>query len=282
MWGLSNISKICLWEIQEFLRFLSPPIPGSSSAFLKSEHLCHSPQGSARSSAAQPLISPPLPLWRHVHHPPSPCILLLVNRIPETSLTAGHLPFPIYVNFFLLRVSLPSLGETEYWQESSLFPTVCHWLFLREKEKGEPDTFPQEPGSPLVTRNNTSTGWLFCHFLSIRIHPVLCLQALSSPYFPGGCGELTGMLSEIRRNRQCCCSVAKLCPTLCDPMDGRTPDFPVLHYHLEFAQQAVSSLQTGHWRSFHKAWERWKWHHRFVFCIKTKQKQIPDVISLMS
>ena len=28
----------------------------------------------------------------------------------------------------------------------------------------------------------------------------------------------------------CCCSVAQLCPTLCDPMDCSTPGFPVLHY----------------------------------------------------
>ena len=34
----------------------------------------------------------------------------------------------------------------------------------------------------------------------------------------------------------CCCSVAKLCPTLCDPMDCSTPVFPVLHSLLEFAQ----------------------------------------------
>ena len=27
-----------------------------------------------------------------------------------------------------------------------------------------------------------------------------------------------------------CCSVAKSCPTLCDPMDCSTPGFPVLHY----------------------------------------------------
>ena len=34
----------------------------------------------------------------------------------------------------------------------------------------------------------------------------------------------------------CCCSVAKLYPILCDPMDCSTPGFPVLHYLLEFAQ----------------------------------------------
>ena len=28
----------------------------------------------------------------------------------------------------------------------------------------------------------------------------------------------------------CCCSVPKLCPTLCNPMDCSTPGFPVLHY----------------------------------------------------
>ena len=34
----------------------------------------------------------------------------------------------------------------------------------------------------------------------------------------------------------CCFSVAKSCPTLCDPMDCSTPGFPVLYYLPEFAQ----------------------------------------------
>ena len=33
-----------------------------------------------------------------------------------------------------------------------------------------------------------------------------------------------------------CCSVAKLCPTLWDPLDCHTPGFPVLHYLPEFTQ----------------------------------------------
>ena len=37
----------------------------------------------------------------------------------------------------------------------------------------------------------------------------------------------------------CCCSVAKLFATLCDPMDCSTPGFPVLQYLLEFAQTLV-------------------------------------------
>ena len=36
-----------------------------------------------------------------------------------------------------------------------------------------------------------------------------------------------------------CCSVAKSCLTLCDPMDCNTPGFPVLHHLPEFAQTHV-------------------------------------------
>ena len=66
------------------------------------------------------------------------------------------------------------------------------------------------------------------------------------------CHSFSGMLSTtgIRRSPMwqryfslhitlhCCCSclVAKLCSTLCDPMDGSTPGFPVLYYLLEFSQ----------------------------------------------
>ena len=43
-----------------------------------------------------------------------------------------------------------------------------------------------------------------------------------------------------------CFSVAKLCPTLCNPMDCRMPGFPVLHYLPEFAQThpTISSSVT--------------------------------------
>ena len=45
-------------------------------------------------------------------------------------------------------------------------------------------------------------------------------------------------------NREDCCSVAKSCPTLCEPMDcSRKSDFPVLHYLPEFAPTYV------HWLS---------------------------------
>jgi len=48
----------------------------------------------------------------------------------------------------------------------------------------------------------------------------------------------------------CCCSVAKLCPTLCDPMDCSMPGFPVLHYLPEFAQTHLpwvsDAIQPSH------------------------------------
>ena len=48
----------------------------------------------------------------------------------------------------------------------------------------------------------------------------------------------------------CCCSVTKLCPTLCDPMDGSRPGFSVLHYLPEFFQAHVHwfsvALQPSH------------------------------------
>ena len=37
----------------------------------------------------------------------------------------------------------------------------------------------------------------------------------------------------------CCCSVTKLCPILCDPVDCSTPGLPVLHYLPEFTQTHV-------------------------------------------
>ena len=41
------------------------------------------------------------------------------------------------------------------------------------------------------------------------------------------------------RSSGCCCSIAQLCPTLCDPMDWSTPGFPVLHHLLDLAQTPV-------------------------------------------
>ena len=60
----------------------------------------------------------------------------------------------------------------------------------------------------------------------------------------------TYSLWQIYANSDCCCSVAKLCPTLCDPVDCSTPGFPVLHYLLESTQTHVhrvgDAIQPSH------------------------------------
>ena len=43
------------------------------------------------------------------------------------------------------------------------------------------------------------------------------------------------------RSSSCCCSVAQLCPTLCNPTDCSTPGFPVLR-HLPCPSPYPSSL----------------------------------------
>ena len=48
----------------------------------------------------------------------------------------------------------------------------------------------------------------------------------------------------------CCCSVAKLCLTLCEPMDYSLRGSPILHHLLEFAQTHVhrvsDAIQPSH------------------------------------
>ena len=47
----------------------------------------------------------------------------------------------------------------------------------------------------------------------------------------------------------CCCSLAKSCLTLCNPMDCSTPCFPVPHHLLELAQVvSIESVMLTHWK----------------------------------
>ena len=54
--------------------------------------------------------------------------------------------------------------------------------------------------------------------------------------------DLTGLVPPRELPYICCCSVAQLCPTLCDPMDCSTPSFPVHHQLPELAQTHVQEL----------------------------------------
>ena len=65
------------------------------------------------------------------------------------------------------------------------------------------------------------TTWLLNLVPSQEIEDSLTLQNAFSCSLSGSCS---------------CCSVAKSCPTLCDPMDCSLPGFSVHHYLSEFAE----------------------------------------------
>ena len=67
------------------------------------------------------------------------------------------------------------------------------------------------------------------------------LTSLMAPALAGGFFT-TVPPGMFRCSINCCCSVAKLCPTLGGPMDHRTPGFPVLHYLPEFSQTHVCGV----------------------------------------
>ena len=55
-------------------------------------------------------------------------------------------------------------------------------------------------------------------------------------------------LSQAKLFDCCCCSVAQLCPTLCDPMNCSTPGLPVHHQFPEITQlmSIVSVMPSNH------------------------------------
>ena len=91
----------------------------------------------------------------------------------------------------------------------------------------------------------------YTHIDSRDIHMFSLSYTCIFPYFlnPHSQEEL---LSIVARGEGCgervikefwmdvfCCSVSESCLTLFDPLDCSRPDFPVLHYLLEFAQAHV-------------------------------------------
>ena len=62
--------------------------------------------------------------------------------------------------------------------------------------------------------------------------------------------RLTDLEDELMVASCCCCSITQSCPTLCDPMDCRTPGFPVLHHLPELDQTHVhwvgDAVQPSH------------------------------------
>ena len=73
---------------------------------------------------------------------------------------------------------------------------------------------------------------------SLLTEIILCQVLITDVAVEPGSGSQAGhsiILALFHR----CCSVAKLCLTLCEPLDCSTLGFPVLHYLPEFAQTHV-------------------------------------------
>ena len=64
-------------------------------------------------------------------------------------------------------------------------------------------------------------------------HTQTCTWNLEGP------GEMLTTSLTLTSSTYPCCSVAKSCPALCDPIDCSTPGFPVLHHLPESAQVHV-------------------------------------------
>ena len=101
----------------------------------------------------------------------------------------------------------------------------CHFLLQCMKVKSESEVAQ----SCLTLRNPMN-----CSPPGSSIHGISQARVLE-----WGAITKTLVIAETLGNHCCCCSVPKLCPTLCDSMDYSMPGFPILYYLPEFAQTHV-------------------------------------------
>ena len=83
----------------------------------------------------------------------------------------------------------------------------------------------------------------------------------------------------------CCCSVTKLCLTLCDLMECSTPGFLVLHYLLEFAETHVhwvgDAIQPSYPLSSHSPPAFNLSQHEGLFHWVSSSHQVAKVLGIM-
>ena len=88
-------------------------------------------------------------------------------------------------------------------------------------------TFKVSATSPGGQQLEQILSWVFC-----ALFPPCYYQGWISSH----CNLIRVFSGFPILNFCCCCSVAKLCPNLCDLMDCSMPGFSVLHYLPEYAQ----------------------------------------------
>ena len=100
-------------------------------------------------------------------------------------------------------------------------------------------TLPASPFSSPLTK--FQSHWLLSFLGTNNVIAELCTQHGSDRF----CIASLGLKCTESKRYYCCCSVSKLCPTLCNPMDCSTPGFPVLQYLPEFSQVHVHWVCMG-------------------------------------
>ena len=88
--------------------------------------------------------------------------------------------------------------------------------------------------------------------------------ALLAGLHPGPCETRLYYSDSLPRTSCCCCSVAKLCPTLCGLMDCSMPGFSVLHYFPESFSMASISAAQGVRKT--QGWQR-RWRQGSGLCL---------------
>ena len=139
--------------------------------------------------------------------------------------------------------------ECAYWSLHQFFKPWnqigCHSPFLSQVN------FCPNPTDIVVSPLKMYTSlWSSCEFLMV-------FWGCFSKQF-GKCGhdnissayQGTMVVSGKAFRILCCCSVTKLCPTLCDPMNCSRPGFPAFHYLPVFVQTHVhwvsDAIQPSH------------------------------------
>ena len=143
-----------------------------------------------------------------------------------------HWVMPLFHKILLNRYSPLCVHKMNDWAKTQEFKeTTLHWA-----GKCTPHSLNAVGESPPGIRRTVREGVWLC---------------------PGALGRLPVYLSWVLREGKaffgqtnCCCSVTKLYPTLCNPMDCNMPGFPVLHYLREFIQthihQLSHAIQSAH------------------------------------
>ena len=110
----------------------------------------------------------------------------------------------------------------------------------REPKAGMRNKEPETAWSFLPSASESAACFLrphlVCYFSRAGAFPVSQMSK-SAQKTELVCTESSWFVTSLKAS--CCSSVAKSCPTLCDPMDCSTPGSPVLHHLLEFAQIQV-------------------------------------------